>query len=293
MSATLRLFVTDASATSGTLYRTGTTWNESTINYNNRPGTTGGALGGSRNAALGQWVEFDVTSTVTGAGDYGFTLTNGTSDLVGFSSRQGAHPPQLVISYGGGGAASLPMPASPGLALSRYYTTVAVQGDQPGDPLLRPRGLDVRAQGRRALGLGRQRRPRVRGGRHHQHRAAGNRPDRVHQRASRRRRREPRLGCPAPTTSSRPSTTRCTTCCTSSRATAARAPRTPPNRRTTRPSTASPVTRAAGSRSSRTARCPRAPTPPARPGVRASGCSSPTAASSRATTTTRTRWGRR
>ena len=131
VSATLRLFVTDASATSGTLYRTGTTWNESTINYNNRPGTTGSALGGSRNAAPGQWVEFDVTSTVTGAGDYGFTLTNGSSDLVGFSSREGAHPPQLVISYGGGAAGSLPMPASPGLALSRYYTTAPFKGTNP------------------------------------------------------------------------------------------------------------------------------------------------------------------
>jgi PKD repeat protein len=131
VSATLRLFVTDASATSGTLYRTGTTWNESTINYNNRPATTGSALGASRNAALGQWVEFDVTSTVTGAGDYGFTLTNGSSDLVGFSSREGAHPPQLVISYGGGGAGSLPMPPSPGLALSRYYTTAPFKGTNP------------------------------------------------------------------------------------------------------------------------------------------------------------------
>ncbi len=133
-SATLRLFVTDASAATGTLYRTSsTTWNESTITYNNRPGTTGSSIGNSRNAALGQWVEFDVTSTVTGAGQYGFTLTNGSSDLVGFSSKEGVNAPQLVLSYGtaAGGAGSLPMPASPGVALSRYFTTSPFSGTSP------------------------------------------------------------------------------------------------------------------------------------------------------------------
>lgn len=132
-SATLRLFVTDASATSGTLFGTSTSWNESTINWNNRPGTVGNAIGASRNATLGQWVTFDVSSVVTGAGQYGFTLTNGSADLVAFSSKEGANAPQLVISYGGGGggAGSLPMPASPGLALSRYYTTAPFKGTSP------------------------------------------------------------------------------------------------------------------------------------------------------------------
>ncbi|MEP6625809.1 MAG: PKD domain-containing protein, partial [Acidimicrobiia bacterium] len=132
VSATLRLFVTDASATSGTLFRTATTtWTETGTTYNNRPGTTGAQLGASRNAALGQWVEFDVTSTVTGAGQYGFTLTNGSTDLVGFSSKEGANAPQLVLSYSTGSAGSLPMPASPSLALSRYFTTSTFSGTNP------------------------------------------------------------------------------------------------------------------------------------------------------------------
>ena len=132
VSATLRLFVTDPSGASGTLYRTSTTnWSETGTTYNNRPGTSGNSIGNSRNAAAGQWVEFDVTSTVTGAGQYGFTLTNGSSDLVAFSSREGANPPQLVVSYGGAVAGSLPMPASPGLALSRSFTTVPFSGTSP------------------------------------------------------------------------------------------------------------------------------------------------------------------
>ena len=132
VSATLRLFVTDASATSGTLFRTSTaTWSETATTYNNRPATTGNAIGTSRNAPLGQWVEFDVTSTVTAAGQYGFTLTNGSADLVGFSSREGANPPQLVIAYSTASAGSLPMPASPGVALSRYFTTSPFKGTNP------------------------------------------------------------------------------------------------------------------------------------------------------------------
>ncbi len=132
VSATMRLFVTDASATTGTLVRTAnTTWTETGTTYNNRPGTTGGTLGASRNAPLGQWVEFDVTSTVTAAGQYGFTLQNGSADLVGFSSKEGANPPQLVISYGTATAGSLPMPASPGVALSRYFTTSTFSGTNP------------------------------------------------------------------------------------------------------------------------------------------------------------------
>ena len=94
VSATLRLFVTDASATSGQLFRTATTtWTETGTTYNNRPATTGSVLGASRNAPLGQWIEFDVTSTVTGAGNFGFTLTNGSTDQVGFSSRKARTPP--------------------------------------------------------------------------------------------------------------------------------------------------------------------------------------------------------
>jgi len=41
-----------------------------------------------------------VTPTVTAAGEYSFTLTNAGSDLAAFSSRTGANPPQLVISFG-------------------------------------------------------------------------------------------------------------------------------------------------------------------------------------------------
>jgi FOG: PKD repeat len=130
-SAKLRLFVTDASATSGNLFRTSTTWTETGLTWNNKPATTGASIGASRAATLGQWVEFDVSSTVTGAGQYGFTLTNLAADAVAYSSREGTNLPELVLTYGSAPTGPLPMPASPGLALSRSFTSVPFSGTSP------------------------------------------------------------------------------------------------------------------------------------------------------------------
>ena len=62
VSAKVRLFVTDPSNTSGNLYQTANaTWTETGLTWSNRPATTGSLLFGTQQAALGQWVEFDVT----------------------------------------------------------------------------------------------------------------------------------------------------------------------------------------------------------------------------------------
>ena len=128
-SAKVRLFVTDASATSGQLFRTASaTWTESGITWNNKPGTSGSSLGTSRNAPLGQWVEFDVTSTVTAAGEYSFTLTNPSNDLVAFSSRQGANAPQLALTFAAATTGALPTPTTPGVTLSRTFTAAPFSG---------------------------------------------------------------------------------------------------------------------------------------------------------------------
>ncbi|MGZ4676491.1 MAG: CBM96 family carbohydrate-binding protein [Acidimicrobiia bacterium] len=127
-SAKLRLFTTDA-GTTGSLYRSASaTWTETGITWNNKPGTSGGSLGASRAATLNQWVEFDVTPTVTAAGEYGFTLTNASSDLTAFSSRQGANPPQLILTFGGTGTGSIPLPSTPGIRLSRSFTAAPFSG---------------------------------------------------------------------------------------------------------------------------------------------------------------------
>jgi PKD repeat protein len=100
-SAKLRLFVTDPSAVSGSVYDVAdTSWLESTITWATKPTpgsliTTGGA------ASIGTWVEFDLTGAVGGDGTYSFALkASGGSDAVWYSSKEGANDPQLVVTLG-------------------------------------------------------------------------------------------------------------------------------------------------------------------------------------------------
>ena len=101
VSAKGRLFVTDAGTSTGSLFQTANaTWTEAGITWNNRPATSGTEIAAAKNATQNQWVEFDVTPVVTASGEYSFTLTNANSNLVAFSSHQGANAPQLVVSFG-------------------------------------------------------------------------------------------------------------------------------------------------------------------------------------------------
>jgi hypothetical protein len=92
--------VTDGSPSTGTLYATASaSWTETGVTWNTRP-ARGAQLAGTTAAPKGTWVEFDVTSIVTGPGQYSFTLVDGVKDLVAFASRESVSPPQLVIGFG-------------------------------------------------------------------------------------------------------------------------------------------------------------------------------------------------
>jgi PKD repeat protein len=94
---TLRLFVTDATAGTVSAYAVaGTTWGESSITWNTAP-AVGELLGSTAAAATGVWVEIDL-GTIPGDGTYGFALQNPATNVVWFSSRQGANPPRLVVA---------------------------------------------------------------------------------------------------------------------------------------------------------------------------------------------------
>lgn len=104
-SAKLRLVVTDPSSSGGTIYPTsngyagsGTPWTETGITWSNAPAETGAALASAGAVATGAVVELDLGSAVTGNGTYSFLLKSSVSDLVDYSSRQGANPPQLVVT---------------------------------------------------------------------------------------------------------------------------------------------------------------------------------------------------
>jgi hypothetical protein len=47
--------------------------------------------------ALNTWVEFDVTSAITGNGTYSFGLNSNSTNIAGYSSKEGANDPQLVL----------------------------------------------------------------------------------------------------------------------------------------------------------------------------------------------------
>ena len=130
MSATLRLFVTDASNDTGDLYATAnTTWSETSTTWNNRPSTTGARMRPARPRGLGQWVEFDVTAVVTAAGNYSFTLTNAArtprrsravrarTPRSWCSRSRTRHPPR-----------ALPNPPHVGLRLNHQFTTSPFAG---------------------------------------------------------------------------------------------------------------------------------------------------------------------
>ncbi len=97
-SATLRLYTTSSSSNGPAVYATGSGWTETGVTWNNRPARTGSALGNVGSVNSGKWVEYDVTRAIAGPGTVSFVVIGDSTDGIGFSSREGANPPQLVIT---------------------------------------------------------------------------------------------------------------------------------------------------------------------------------------------------
>ena len=100
-SAKLRLFSSSNTVDGPAVYPTSSGWAENTLNWNNKPAPTGPALSDSTNIPTGAWVEWDVTSAVTGEGPFSFQLAQTGSDGVNFHSRDSAtvnRRPELVVT---------------------------------------------------------------------------------------------------------------------------------------------------------------------------------------------------
>jgi hypothetical protein len=110
--AAVRLYVVDASSNGPALQATGTGWTERGITWANAPATSGG-FGDLGAISKGQWVEFDVTSKVTGAGAYGFALVPTSDDGADFASRSTTTKPSLALTIDDG--TSTPPPSAPAL----------------------------------------------------------------------------------------------------------------------------------------------------------------------------------
>jgi PKD repeat protein len=115
-SAKLRMFVTDDSPDGGSVFGVGNAWTETGITWANAPAIAGSSLASAGATTNGTWVDFDVTSAVTGNGVASFALTTTSSNSSYYSSREGANRPQLVLM---GGDAGVTTTAVTALAASR------------------------------------------------------------------------------------------------------------------------------------------------------------------------------
>ncbi|MDZ7343173.1 MAG: DNRLRE domain-containing protein [candidate division KSB1 bacterium] len=137
-AAKLRLYVTNASDDGGAVYAvsnhyagTTTAWLESGLNWSNAPAMSGAALSTAGAVSVGNWVELDVTSAIAGDGIYSFGLKNNSTDVVYYSAKEGANPPQLII-YTGMNSQPSPVITSFSPASGQAGTEVTITGTQLG-----------------------------------------------------------------------------------------------------------------------------------------------------------------
>ena len=112
--ATLRLFVTDGTTGTSSVYMVPNTyknsvndWLENGLTWNNAPAITTPPLASITGATAGSWLEYDVSAAwIFPEGDYSFAIINNSGDLLSFELFEGGRNlPQLVIE-----PASLPPP---------------------------------------------------------------------------------------------------------------------------------------------------------------------------------------
>jgi hypothetical protein len=95
--------VSGAGSDSGGVVRriSNSSWVESTVTYNTRPTLDGAILATAGAVALGQVVDFDVTSGMAGDGTYDFAISNNSTDGVDYRSREGGPAPRLIVTLAG------------------------------------------------------------------------------------------------------------------------------------------------------------------------------------------------
>jgi hypothetical protein len=99
--ARLRLWATSATTNGPAAYSTATAWTEAGtggITWSTRPARTSPATDDKASVSAGTWVEFDVTSLVTGNGTFSFVLAGTSTDGLDLSSREGVNAPELVVT---------------------------------------------------------------------------------------------------------------------------------------------------------------------------------------------------
>jgi hypothetical protein len=98
-SAKLRFYNVDPSSKGGDFYAVSdNSWQEGTITWNNAPAALTNLVGSIGSVSTGNWYEVDITSLIAGDGTYSLRISSTSSDGADYSSKEGANPPQLVIT---------------------------------------------------------------------------------------------------------------------------------------------------------------------------------------------------
>jgi acid phosphatase type 7 len=127
-SAKLRLYTVEGGDKGGDFYRVNNqTWQEGTVTWNNAPAAEGSRLATLGSVNTNRWYEVNITSLITGDGTYSLRISTTVVNGVDYSSREGANPPQLVITFGGTAVAS----ATPVTTSSRTPTPASAATRTP------------------------------------------------------------------------------------------------------------------------------------------------------------------
>jgi hypothetical protein len=134
-NARLRVYATSNGTQNGPMaYAADSSWSETGITWNNRPARTSGVLDNKGKIGTYSWAEYDVTSVVTGDGNYSFVLVADSTDRVRFSSRQGSRPPQLVITLAEGTSTPTPTAAQTETAAPGSTDTPTLEATGTSEP---------------------------------------------------------------------------------------------------------------------------------------------------------------
>ena len=102
-AAKLRLAVSDDSADGGRVYRvgdltsSGAPWSDANLTWNNAP-PLGTQVGNAGAVPVGSVTITLDPSVFTGDGTYSFALASASTNSAVYSSREGANPPQLILT---------------------------------------------------------------------------------------------------------------------------------------------------------------------------------------------------
>ena len=108
--AVLKLYANTASSVGISVHAvSSTTWSETKTTASNAP-AVGAASVASGSFAAGATISLNVTSLVTGTGLVSLAVTDNNATAVSFGSRESAHPPLLVVTFGS--VASAPAPTA-------------------------------------------------------------------------------------------------------------------------------------------------------------------------------------